>query len=831
MTQQDKQETKNNKNRGDHQQKIKFFSWLRLLLQAVSRHGFALVFVLILLVIFRMPHLSDLTVVIIQLENGNDFVVMFFFYASILVMALLIGYGNLVNIDSVEERSQRIVDASLDSKKENQTKLLNKVTQAINLKDSKEKRLEEHKNQTESLAVDGTERNYEETEYPEEYVNRIYPKMLAVFMILGITFTVENTYFQLFGTLISFTYFFFLLTVFLIALTHPRFAAFLKSTFKWKSRNLWLPLIVLVASVGIIIILGIFNTGGTKSDIAGLFWSMMCLSIIFFFLSISYNKRVLWFKEKIAMPFAYIYTIALVVIYIVMLFDPELNDLKYLTPMVIIMICIIGLYTMFLGLNYLGKYTNWPILTIVFSAAILATVLVAKSDCFKHYEVSTVHAENIDPDERLTLEDYVDQFIGQRREAILAVKKNEQFPIILVSAEGGGSRAGHWAFLVHSYLYGSNEDYFKKHLFSITGASGGSVGSNMFYVQAYANKDKYDRELFLTKNSKETSTELQEKAKKRFRYIASEFYQSDYISSSIAGLLGRDIIASIFHLNFYRDRGEITEIEWEKKFDSLFDRGLLQRPYLDIMPKKGDTFTPPIMVTTTTHVQTGQLYVISPVKFNNNNERESGFNDFLSEYAKKNKSSQMIKRSSAMLLTARFPYLSPNGRVSGVGQFGDGGYYDNIGGTVTRFLEAALIKGLKKDSLLNGKYKIKHLIITNNTTADFADCPTSNQKKKDDVNYYTQLVTPGQMALNALFAHADEFVNATMDSYRIESKRTLIPIDQNKRPEIITQMCDPMFRPLIPLGRYLSVDAVRSLEERLKDPIEVRKQLDSILRY
>jgi hypothetical protein len=774
--------------------KINIATWLRLLLRAVIRHGLALIFVLILIVIFRMPHLSDLTVVIIQLENNADFVVMSIFYASILVMALLISYGNLVRIPSDADILEDTAEVNLDHEQVQQTKFMNKVTKAINLKDSMERSFEQKEVQNETLSGDSLEDSPEESENPKLYIDRIYPKVLAIYMILGITFSVENTYFELTGSLITFKLLFPLLIVFLIALTHPGVGAFLKRTLKWKARKGVLPIIGVAVSILVIMVLGILNDGGTKSDIANLFWSMMSLSVLFFFLSISYNAWVLWFKEKIAMPLAYFLTAIIILIYLIMLVDPELHQLKKLTPVVIIMVCIIGQYVIFLGLNYVGKIRKWPVLTVVFSTAILLTILVAKSDRFKHYEVSTVAAENIHPDDRLSLEAYVDQYIAERREAILAVKGKEQFPIILVSAEGGGSRAGHWAFLVHSYLYGKSENYFKKHLFSITGASGGSVGSNMFYVQAYAHKDKYDSLLFL--------------AEKDYSYKASQFYQNDYISSSVAGLLGRDIVASVLHLNYYKDRGKITEMEWEHKFDELFDPGLLSRSYLDIMPKENASFTPPIMVTTTTHVQTGQLYIMSPVKFNINKERASGFNDLLSQYANKNQSSTMIKRSAAMLLTARFPYLSPNGRITGVGQFGDGGYYDNVGGVVTKHLEAALLKGLRKDTLLHGKYKIKHLIITNHTP------------EKESVDYYSQLVTPGQMAVNAIFAHADEFVNATSEAYRVASKRTAI-----------TTQTDASFKPLIPLGRYLSKDAVRSLEERLKDPEEVKNRLDELMEY
>ncbi|SFD39814.1 hypothetical protein [Algibacter pectinivorans] len=783
--------------------KTSFSQWLKYLIQAIIKHAFPLVFVFVLFVIFRMPHLSDLTIVIIQLQDHNDFIVMPIFYTSILVMGLLISYGNLIKIESVKKSFKAEADGSIVAK---DIKLRRKVVKAINPKDSKEISIEKSNVSIKPSGQIDTKIIDESVEDPKIYVERMYTKILGIFMILSITFSVENTYYQLFGEYITFKYFFLLLTLFLVAITNPRLGMFLKGVLKWKSNRKWLPIIIVAISFAIILILGFANIGGTEQDIKNLFWSMACLSVLFFVFSISYNEKILWFKENYGIPLAYLFTFSMVLMYIVMLIDPELHYLKYLTPMVIIMVCIIGQYTIFLGLNLYGKRKKWPILTIVFFGSILMTVFVAKSNCFTHYEVSTVDSENIHPDSRLNLETYVDQYILERRQDILNATCKAPFPIVLVSAEGGGSRAGLWAFLVHSYLYGKNENYFKKHLFSITGASGGSVGSNMFYIQAYANKDSYQNNLFLAQESDSILNEND------FNYKASVFYQKDYISSSVAGLLGRDIVASILHLNFYRDRGKITETEWEATFDDLFNVGLLKRPYLDIMPKKGDTFTPPIMVTTTTHVQTGQLYLMSPVKFNTTKPRESGFNDLLSEYAKKNESSKMIKRSAAMLLTARFPYLSPNGRVSGIGQFGDGGYYDNIGGTVTNYLEAALIKGLTKDSLLQGKYKIKHLIITNNSEAE---------SKNEAIDYYSQLTTPAQMAVNAIFAHADEFINSHPDCYRLESKRTALQNPENDR----------LFKPLIPLGRYLSIDAVRSLEERLKDSSEVVKKLDKLLKF
>ncbi|OIQ27582.1 MAG: hypothetical protein BM564_12480 [Bacteroidetes bacterium MedPE-SWsnd-G2] len=770
--------------------------WLKHLLNAIVNHGLELVFVIFVIVIFRAPHLSDLTVVIIQLKDNLDFVVMPVFYASILVLALFIGYGNLIKFKKLDANEEIKIEGSKKSLKLRWRSLNERLKRSINLKDSKERELEYS-----TLSQEAANK-----ENAEDYVSRIYPKALAVISILGIAFTVENTYEVLFGTLITVPYFFLSLAVILIGLTHPSVNSFFETKLKWKTSSNPLAVIIVVGAIATILILGVFNDGGTKSDIRNLFWSLFCLSLVFFVLSFSYNKLILWFKAKIGMPVAFALSVICLILYASILINPELHTLKNLTPTVILMICVLGLYFVFLILKLIGRYYDWPLLVIVVFAAIISTVLVAKSNSFKHYEVSTVSSENIDVDDRMSLEDYVDKFIRERRDSILNPNREKPFPIILVSAEGGGSRAGLWSFLVHSYLYEKSELYFKQHLFSLTGASGGGVGNNLFFAQAAEHHSKYDSTLFLDK-----------KHNAGLCYKASGFYQNDYISSSIAGLLGRDLIASIFHLKFNKDRAKITETEWEASFNASFGNDILKRPYLKNMPNKSEAYTLPLMVTTTTNVQTGKLFVMSPVKFNQDGSNGSGFGDLLLDYAKHNPKSNMFKRSSAMLLTARFPYLSPSGRVSGVGQFGDGGYYDNVGGVVSRYLESVLVKKLKVGGIPDSCYEIRHLIIVN-----------TPPKKK--LSYYSEFLAPPQMAVSAIFAHADEFVASKSDKYKIVSKRTDIEISNERLFSFIKSKPkrNELFKPLIPLSRYLSLDAVKSMERRLEND-SVRCKLDSLM--
>ena len=191
------------------------------------------------------------------------------------------------------------------------------------------------------------------------------------------------------------------------------------------------------------------------------------------------------------------------------------------------------------------------------------------------------------------------------------------------------------------------------------------------------------------------------------------------------------------------------------------------------------------------------------------------FIDLLAKYPNKER---MIKRSTAMSLNARFPYVSPAARIDKVGQFGDAGYYDNLGGTVTRRLTTVLTAQLEADSTLKGKYEIKQLLITN------YEKPPDPKKPP----YSSQLVIPPSMIWNATFAHPTEMEKTFVNVYNIQSKPT--PIKENEA--VFSFASDSLpegeMLPMIPLGRYLSIAAVRSLEERLKND-SVRMNLDRLI--
>ena len=57
-----------------------------------------------------------------------------------------------------------------------------------------------------------------------------------------------------------------------------------------------------------------------------------------------------------------------------------------------------------------------------------------------------------------------------------------EYPVYFVLADGGASRSGYWVASVLSKLQDTSRNAFGRHLFCLSGASGGSVGNASFYL-------------------------------------------------------------------------------------------------------------------------------------------------------------------------------------------------------------------------------------------------------------------------------------------------------------------------------------------------------------
>lgn len=221
-------------------------------------------------------------------------------------------------------------------------------------------------------------------------------------------------------------------------------------------------------------------------------------------------------------------------------------------------------------------------------------------------------------------------------------------PIIFVLADGGASRSGYWVNRVLQRLHSQDERFYPA-LFSLSGASGGSVGVAAYYQHAVL--DHY-------KSTSDTS-----------RFSDTLALGNDMLSSTVSHMLGPDLVNLLFP--FRHDRARALELAMERT-DTLWRttaRSLFSCP---------DTGHRPILCLNTTRMGDGQPGVVCSVSLDNVSTRI----DLLDSLPPDTD----LHMSTAAVLSSRFPYVSPAGWLMWKGQkhyFVDGGYFDNSGAGVT----------------------------------------------------------------------------------------------------------------------------------------------------
>lgn len=258
------------------------------------------------------------------------------------------------------------------------------------------------------------------------------------------------------------------------------------------------------------------------------------------------------------------------------------------------------------------------------------------------------------------------------------------FDIYFVMANGGASRSGYWTASVlgkieDSSLILNSNDRFSNHIFCLSGTSGGGVGVATFFSLL--------RDKIL-------------KTKPIYSSSAIDYLKQDYFTYTFARMLGPDYFNYIFHVSSFGDRAAALEHSFEISSRN-YDSSLYKVPFHDLFssfPAMKDTnISMPILCINTTRMQDGNPGVVTNLKL------DSGiFNNRVDVLGLLGKDSD-ISITSASILGARFPYLSPAGRIAN-DYFVDGGYFDNSGAGVVQEMIRGIINIGRNDSLAGGNF-------------------------------------------------------------------------------------------------------------------------------
>jgi hypothetical protein len=317
-----------------------------------------------------------------------------------------------------------------------------------------------------------------------------------------------------------------------------------------------------------------------------------------------------------------------------------------------------------------------------------------------HYTRLVKKESEIKFEERQNLKEYFYQWINDpERQQILADTNIRKLPLFFVMANGGASRSGYWTASALSKLEDETDGAFSKHLFCLSGASGGSVGNATFF-SVLRGKDR------LLKSNTSVKPCWQ---------ASSDFLKSDFLTYTLARTLGPDVFRHLVTLYNVNDRASALSLSLEKaagEKNFLYDS--LGVTFSNIITRKNIPYKLPIICINTTRMQDGGPAVISNIEIS-----ESVFNGRI-DVLKLLGDRRDMKLSTGVVLGASFPYLSPAGRIdykkcdtckTEPNYFVDGGYFDNSGSGVVFEMISNLQKIIAADATIKNKNKLEFNII------------------------------------------------------------------------------------------------------------------------
>jgi hypothetical protein len=237
------------------------------------------------------------------------------------------------------------------------------------------------------------------------------------------------------------------------------------------------------------------------------------------------------------------------------------------------------------------------------------------------------------------------------------VANNKKFDVYLVLSNGGASRAGDWVSTVMSRLQDETHNRFGEHLLSIAGASGGSVGNSAFYSVLRAQQQgKVESNVSISKHD-------------------SLFFTSDFLTYTMGHFLGLDLYGHIIPLSTHDRAAALADVMAGYATDPIVQSYF----NTDVDSVFDTTGFLPFFFITTTRVEDGMPGIITGTKLPENSQRLDVLT--LMDTIDK-KEGRSLKLATAAVLSSRFPYVSPAGKI-GDSYFVDGGYFDNAGGGIT----------------------------------------------------------------------------------------------------------------------------------------------------
>lgn len=376
----------------------------------------------------------------------------------------------------------------------------------------------------------------------------------------------------------------------------------------------------------------------------------------------------------------------------------------------------------------------------------------------------------------------------------------DSYPVFLVNTYGGGIKAAAFTNMVltslDEYMIANSKTHrnFGHYIFSISGASGGTIGAAV-QCAFWSRHPATDTAAYHTA-------------------AFSSFYQHDFLSPILTAMLGRDVLASITPIGGWNDRSAIQEDTWTGFGKKHLDIDLGQN-FDNIWNTNARTaYEIPLLFSNTLNVDDGLKGIMAPVRL-----REKDFPGTIFVRDRIDAlHAQGLSLATGAFLSARFPFISPSGKMGAGYHFMDGGGKDNSGASTSEAIFLTLARtacgsGKTGDSTFARyakKLKFYFVSITNNPFYD-PDTRKLVSNRFEPISPIVGIINSGIYG-NAQTADEtlrDRYAADTLQYQGIHPSYTTIWITGS----CISDGNNGFFKPVLPLGWQISEPSLNRLNQ------------------
>ncbi len=346
-------------------------------------------------------------------------------------------------------------------------------------------------------------------------------------------------------------------------------------------------------------------------------------------------------------------------------------------------------------LVYVGSQYRIPVLTLLL---IWAGIISLGNDNHpvRQLAQSPVAASS---DGRPLVRDHFKQWLKIRGEEARYAGHQGPVPVLIVAAEGGGIRAAYWTASVLARIQQDRQE-FARHLFAISGVSGGSLGAAVF-TALVAGRGPHARcpdpqLLPCTRN----------------------MLKEDFLAPTLATMLFPELLQRFLPFPVpYWDRAWTLEAAWEKAWFGAAANRRFEQDFYELWQNDSKVEVPSLILNSTS-AEEGNRILTSNMKIHEKPTGDHCLEEFFTmasgpfkdvydhhhelHLRRCNDGEQATYRTIALSTaangSARFSFISPAGRVNRDLHIVDGGYFENSGATTAEEIVLA-IKDIRIDNV------------------------------------------------------------------------------------------------------------------------------------